>query len=116
MKARERLYAKENLTITKVVNVDDSLYEKIKYLSDNVYSAKISDIINVAIEEYMEKAKPKFYVRSKTETVTYRNLHIRKNNILLLKEYSKKTDISITKLINSAIKEFVDSFDIKLEE
>jgi len=116
MKARERLYTKDNATITKIVNIDDNLYERVKYLADNVYSAKISDIINVAIEEYMEKSKPKFYVRTSIEEVTYRNLHIRKSNVMLLKEFSKKTGISMTKLMNSAIKEFVDSFDIKLEE
>ena len=72
MKARERLYTKDNVTITKIVNIDDNLYEKVKYLADNVYSAKISDIINVAIEEYIEKSKPKFYVRPSIEEVTYR--------------------------------------------
>ena len=42
------------------------------------------------------------------ETVTYRNLMLRKQNIDRINEYHKKTGISFTRLVNGAIKEFFD--------
>ena len=42
------------------------------------------------------------------ETVTYRNLMLRKNNIKKINEYHQKTGILFTRLINGAIKEFFD--------
>ena len=48
---------KNNVTISKPVNVDDSLYEKIKQLSLEKYSSTISEIINIAVEEYIERNK-----------------------------------------------------------
>ena len=53
MNIRDKLYKKENKTQPKSINIDDSLYEKIRQVTENVYDAKLSDVINVAIEEYI---------------------------------------------------------------
>lgn len=109
MNIRDKLYRKDNPTISKSINIDDSLYEKIKLAIKNEYDANISDIINVAIEEYIERNKPQFYPKPKMETVTYRNLMLRKKNIKKLREYHQKTGISVTRLLNGAIKEFLEN-------
>lgn len=106
---RDKLYSKDNYTVEKSVNVDDSLYSEVKKLSLEKYSADISEIINVAIEEYIERDTPNFYGKKKSETVTYRTLALRKKNIAKLNEYHDNTGISFTRLLNSAIKEFLDS-------
>ena len=109
MNIRDKLYLKDNKSIAKSVNIDDSLYEEIKELTDNVYDAKLSDIINVAIEEYIERNNPNYYAKPKGEAVTYRNLMLRKENIEKLTSYHNKTGISFTRLLNGAIKEFIDN-------
>ncbi len=109
MVIRDKLYTKENRTISRSINIDDSLYEQIKELSEIKYSATISEIINIAIEEYIERNNPNFFGKKQGETVTYRTLALRKNNLEKLNEYSKETGISFTRLINSAIKEFIDN-------
>lgn len=108
MSIRDKLYKKDNKTISKSINIDDSLYEKIRIATEKVYDAKLSDIINVAIEEYIERDNPNYYAKPKMETVTYRNLMLRKKNIKKLDEYHGKTGISFTRLVNGAIKEFFD--------
>lgn len=108
MNIRDKLYKLENKTVPKSINIDDSLYEKIRNAIENVYDAKLSDIINVALEEYIERDNPTYYAKPKLETVTYRNLMLRKNNIKKMNEYHQKTGISFTRLVNSAIKEFFD--------
>lgn len=80
MNIRDKLYKLENKTVPKSINIDDSLYEKIRNATENVYDAKLSDIINVALEEYIERDDPTYYAKPKLETVTYRNLMLRKNN------------------------------------
>ena len=107
MNIRDKLYKKDNKTMAKSINVDDSLYEKIRVATEKIYDAKLSDIINVAIEEYIERDNPQYYAKPKMETVTYRNLMLRKKNIKKLKEYHQKTGISFTRLVNGAIKEFL---------
>lgn len=109
MSIRDKLYTIDNKTISKAINVDDSLYEEIIRLTKTTYDANISEIINVAIEEYIERNKPNYYAKPKKETVTYRNLMLRKKNIKQLTKYHDKTGISVTRLLNGAIKEFIDS-------
>lgn len=109
MSIRDKLYRKDNKTISKSINIDDSLYEKIRIATEKIYDAKLSDIINVAIEEYIERDNPNYYAKPKMETVTYRNLMLRKKNIKKLNEYHQKTGISFTRLVNGAIKEFFDN-------
>lgn len=109
MKIRDKLYTINNKTISKSVNIDDNLYDEIKKLTFEVYDAKISDVINVAIEEYIERNNPNFYGKLENETVTYRNLMLRKDNIKKLNDYHKNTGISFTRLVNGAIKEFLDN-------
>ena len=91
MNIRDKLYKKNNKTIPKSINIDDSLYEKIKRATENEYDAKLSDVINVALEEYIEKNNPTYYSKPKMETVTYRNLMLRKDNIKKINEYHQKT-------------------------
>jgi len=109
MNIRDKLYKKDNKTVSKSINIDDSLYEKIKQSTEKVYDAKLSDVINVAIEEYIERNNPNYYAKPKKETVTYRNLMLRKKNIKKLNEYHNKTGISFTRLVNGAIKEFFEN-------
>mgnify|MGYP001853818734 CR=1 FL=1 len=73
-----------------------------------IYDAKLSDVINVAMEEYIERNKPTYYAKPKAESVTYINLMLRKSNIKKFNEYHQKTGISFTRLINGAIKEFFE--------
>ena len=84
MNIRDKLYKLENKTVPKSINIDDSLYEKIRNATENVYDAKLSDIINVALEEYIERDNPTYYAKPKLETVTYRNLLHYHNRVILL--------------------------------
>ena len=109
MEIRDKLYKYNNPIVTKTINIDDSIYNKFKDLSENVYDATISEIMNVAIEEYIKRNKPNFYGKTERETVTYRSVRLRKANVIKLNEYSKKTGISFTRLVNGALKEFLDN-------
>ena len=109
MEIRDKLYKYNNPIIAKTINIDDSIYNKIKDLSEKVYDATISEIINIAIEEYIKRDKPNFYGKTEKETVTYRSIRLRKENVVKLNEYSKSTGISFTRLVNGALKEFLDN-------
>lgn len=109
MEIRDKLYKYNNPIIAKTINIDDSIYNKIKDLSEKVFDATISEIINIAIEEYIKRDKPNFYGKTEKETVTYRSIRLRKENVVKLNEYSKRTGISFTRLVNGALKEFIEN-------
>ena len=108
MSAINRLYNINNRTTKKSVNIDDSLYKKLIYFTQNKFDATVSDLINVAIEDYSTKNNPAFYGKPEKETVTYRSIMLRENNIDWLSKTSRKTGITATRLVNAAIKEFIE--------
>lgn len=112
MLKRNRLYLKNNRNVSKTINIEDKLYLKILEISKKVYDAKTSDLINVAVEEYIERNTPSYYGNVNKDTVIYRTIRIRKENVEGLNEFKKRTGISFTRLLNSAISEFVNSIDI----
>lgn len=113
MSAIDRLYSSTNKTIKKSINIDDSLYKKLMKFTKKNYDATFSEVINVCIEEYIYENKPYFYEKPENETVTYRSIMIRKENLSNLQKLHKKTGISVTRLLNCAVKEFLDKYDNK---
>ena len=111
MSAIDRLYSIDNKTIKKTINIEDRLYNKIMKFTKENYDATFSEIINVCIEEYVERNRPSFYEKPKLETVTYRSMMIRKENLINLQKIHKKTGFSVTRLLNGAVKEFLEHYD-----
>lgn len=107
----ERLYEKENYRMQKSVRIEESLYRRLKDLGDKKYDASISEIINISIEEMLEQKSIKSYKRTELNEMCYRIIQIRKNNYEALEKIKKKTSTSVTKLINIAIKEFLEKYE-----
>ena len=83
-----------------------------KFTKQN-FDSSFSEIVNVCIEDYIEKNNPSFYEKPELETVTYRSIMIRKENLNNLQKMYKRTGISVTRLLNCAIKEFLEKYDNK---
>lgn len=107
MSALGRLYSIEDILIKKSINLEDKLYNELKIIIDTEYDATISELLNVILEDYFAKGKITYYGKSKEETVTYRSIMIRKSNLENLQEANNKTSISITRILNGAVKEFL---------
>ena len=72
-------------------------------------SIKHSLLIRDLIKEYIKRNKQNFYGKTENETVIYRAVRLRKLSVDKLDEYSKKTGISFTRLVNGALKEFLEN-------
>ena len=111
MNAIDRLYGKNNYTIQKSVNLEDKLYTRLKdFLSKN-FDATFSDIINICIEDLVSKDVQKYYAKPEGEITIYRSIMIRKSNLEALMKINRETGISVTRLINMAMKEFLEKYD-----
>jgi hypothetical protein len=110
MSAIDRLYKKNNYTIQKSINLEDKLYSKLKKITEKEYDATISDIVNVCIEDLIASENIKYYAKPDDEITIYRSVMIRKENVEALNKITKETGISLTRLVNIAMKEFLDKY------
>lgn len=114
MKAIDRLYKREEMVI-KTLHIDQDLYEKVQYLSANVFDASVSKIINVCIENSLLKNEGiKYYKRPSNVDSIYRSIVLRKSFCDKLLKIREETGISFSRLINACIKEFLDEYKDEL--
>ena len=94
---------KEDL-VKRTSEIDLSLYEKLEYLSQNVYDASINKLINVCIENLIESKDINLYSKPKNEVAVTRSLYIRKSLYKGLSKLRDDYNLSYNRLINIAIR------------
>ena len=111
MSAIDRLYSINNKTVKKSIHTDDSLYKRLMRYTKKNYDATISDMINVCIEDLLSTGSVKYYAKPEDEITIYRSVMIRKENAEALNKITQETGISLTRLVNIAMKEFLDKYN-----
>ena len=101
-----RYYKRENL-ISRKLDIEEEAYEKLVYLSNNVYDASINKLVNSAIEELLKTEKIQLY-NMKNKNYISRSFLIRESFLEGLYELKDKYKISINLLVNIAIKNVVN--------
>ena len=110
MNVIDRLYKKDE-SIIKSVHIDQDLYSEMQYLSDNIFDASVSKIINVCVENTLIKDKPiKYYKKPNGIDSTYRSVVLRKSFYTKLLEMRDETGISFSRLLNGCIHEFLEDY------
>jgi len=115
MRAIDRLYRKDK-NIVRSILIDQNLYQQVQHLSKNVFEPSTSRIINACIENMLLKNKDiLFYKKPNGVDTVYRSIVIRKTFLDKLMKMRDKTGISLNRLINSCIKEFLEDFKDELK-
>ena len=97
-----RFYKKEKL-VNRSLDIDEELYGELEYLSQNVYEASISKLVNASIEKIIETEEIQLYER-KNKSYVSRSFLIRESLIDGLYDLKEKYGISICLLVNVAIR------------
>ena len=97
-----KFYKKEK-TINRSLNIDEDLYIELENLSENVYEASITKLVNAAIEKLIETENIQIYER-KNKSYVSRSFLVRESLLDGLYYLKEKYGVSICLLINVAIR------------
>jgi hypothetical protein len=115
MRAIDRLYRKDENVVRSIL-IDQDLYKQVQYLSSEVFEPSTSRLVNVCIENTLLKnSEIKFYKKPKEVDSIYRSVVIRKTLLAKLFKLRDKTGISLNRLINGCIKEFLEEYKDELK-
>lgn len=104
-----RFYPKEKW-INKNIEIEESLYEKLKILSENEIDASINKLIDSCVENFkIENDTIIYYKKPENEISISRSIRLRESMWNKLELLKKDFDISIYKLINMSIKYTLDN-------
>ncbi len=104
-----RFYKKEKI-LSRTLEIDEDLYEKLSYLSNNIYDASINQLVNACIERLLQTKEVKLY-EPKRGFYVARSFMIRESFWEQLYELKTKYRISMCLLVNIAIKNAIDEFE-----
>ena len=106
----ERFYKKEKW-VKKSVEIEGKLYDKLKEISDKELDASINKIIDACIDDFEIGEKVTIYRKDKDEINVARSIIIRESIYKKLEDMREKYGISISKLVNIAIRTGLEKFD-----
>ena len=99
-----RFYPREKW-LNKNIEIEESLYIKLKSLSENEIDASINKLIDACVENFkIENNTVIYYKKPANEISIPRSIRLRESMWNKLENYKKEYDISIYKLINMSIK------------
>lgn len=101
-------YDKEEL-IRKTVEIDNDLYDKLSEILKEKYNTSVNMLINASIEEIIKTENINLYAKEDKYSTMKRSLLIKESFSNGLNKLKEKYNISISKLINMAIKNAVNS-------
>lgn len=103
MKILDKYLLKKEKTISKKINIDNSLYEKLQEIANKKYDASINKIVNVAILELIRTENINIYVKKENEMSEPHSFLIRESSYMKLEKLREKYGISICRFVNIAI-------------
>lgn len=108
----ERFYKKEKW-IKKSVEIEGNLYDKLKEISSKKLDASINKIIDACIDDLEIGEKMVIYRKEKNEINVARSIIIRESIYKKLEDMRERYGISISKLVNIAIRTGLEKYEKK---
>jgi len=97
--------------IQKTFEIETTLYDRLEFLSENIYDASISKLINACIDDLAQTEDVKLYPKDGSELYLKHSLLLRRYSLDNLKALKAKYDLSVYKLINIAIRRSLEELD-----
>ena len=97
-------FPKKEELIKRTYEIDLTLYEKLEYLSQEIYDASINKLINISLDDLFRSKKLNLYKRPKNEITVIRSILIRKSLYDTMIKYKNAYNLSYNKIINIAIR------------
>lgn len=106
----DRFYTKEKW-VKKSTEIEGNLYDRLKEISDKELDASINKIIDACVDDLELGEKIIIYKKEKNEINVARSIIIRESIYKKLEDMREKYGISISKLVNIAIRAGIEKYN-----
>ena len=106
----KRFYKKEKW-VRKSAEIEGNLYDRLKEISAKELDASVNKIIDACVDSFKFEEKLVIYEKKKDEIDVARSIIIRESVYKKLEDMREKYGISISKLINIAVRTGIEEYD-----
>lgn len=103
-------FNKKEKWVKKSVEIEGKLYDRLKEISNKQLDASVNKIIDACIDDLKIGEKVVIYRKEKDEINVARSIIIRESMYKKLEDMREKYGISISKLVNIAIREGLEKY------
>ncbi|WP_050697155.1 hypothetical protein [Anaeromassilibacillus senegalensis] len=107
----EQRFQKKEKKHRRNYEIDDDLFTKLEHMAQ-IFDASLTDLANACIEQLIEDEKIIVFEKPEHELPVIHTLLIRESNLAGLENLKEKYGVSIYKLVNIAIKNALEEYDI----
>lgn len=107
MKYFEEKYGKREKTFRRSYYIDNTLLTQLEDLS-KIYRARVPDFINDSVEELIKTENIEVYEKDKSELSIKYTVLMRDSNLQGLDDLTQRYGISLSKLVNIAIRNMLN--------
>ena len=104
-------FNKKEKWVKKSAEIEGNLYDKLKEISDKELDASINKIIDACVDDLKLEDKVVIYKKEKDEINVARSIIIRESIYKKLEDLREKYGISISKIVNIAIKTGLEKYE-----
>ena len=104
-------FNKKEKWVKKSAEKEGNLYDKLKEISDKELDASINKIIDACVDDLKLEDKVVIYKKEKDEINVARSIIIRESIYKKLEDLREKYGISISKIVNIAIKTGLEKYE-----
>lgn len=108
MKSFDDKYGKREKTYRRSYYIDNTLLTQLENLS-KIYRAKTSDFVNDSVEELIKTENIKIYEKDDGELSIKYTVLMRESNLQGLEDFARRYGISLSKLVNIAIRNMLNN-------
>ena len=105
-----RFYPKEKW-VKKSAEIEGKLYDRLKEIADKELDASVNKIIDACVDDFKMEEKIVIHKKDKNEINVARSIIIRESMYKKLEEMREKYGVSISKLINIAVRVGLEKYD-----
>lgn len=102
MRATDVFFKKQKI-IRRSYDISENMYERLNFLSQNVYEASINKLVCVAINHLLKTNDVRLYSIEEPDFYSKRTFALPEELILGLDQFSIRYNIGVSKLVNISI-------------
>lgn len=102
MKATDVFFKKQEI-IRRSYDISEKMYERLVFLSQNIYEASVNRLVCVSINHLIKTQNVNLFAMQKEDFCSKRTFSLPKELVIGLEELNSKYNVGISKLVNIAI-------------
>ena len=102
MRATDKFFKKQKI-VRRSYDISEKMYERLTFLSQNIYEASVNKLVCAAIEHLLKTNDVRLYSKEESDFYSKRTFALPEELVIGLDQFSTRYNVGVSILVNIAI-------------